>query len=861
MRHTTPPLALLLLGTLGHAGAQTLPILSPRKAPAPLTLARALTHLPPPPKGVRLTVGADKITLPAGAAPPPADATLTVLANTFGEETQDFGSVVALAPATRVLLNAAPGPPDMPADLFPDTAFKMLAAGLDDAQWKMLTSEAGLGRTDLTDDTQEKFFQALFPQGQLWVASQDPQQAKLPDARRTDTRNVSDQIDGVRVRLGQSAQMYLSDRKGRTIYFSGPPANISHPHTWQPKDASAARIPAASRAVAPNTPKPGDLPLGDAKFRQVVSLSGAKTVEDLVAQVAAKTHTELYADPHYASRTLTIIGPAHEAPAADVLGALALAVAGTYRQVGPAFVLTDDLQGVGTRRRRLASWSHRANFENRKLQDYASLSLRENRAAQARSLSGFGDPLAITPGQMKSIRDDSLLPGVPAREAEFRRADLTLGQQSQAQKIADAYEDFRAGGGAGNSADPPQEPDPTGRVLFSPQYKVQLLIPTVQEPVETDLRDDVSGLFSLSNAVPDPRSVEEEKIALAKLPPAPPLLPLLRSRARRAIVGHPTTPDAVDALIAAMQKIGLNELWLDVFSGGKSRLEKDTDILTEALAKTQGKGIAVYADLSLLSWGYAPPKETWDLDILGENNHLLVSYDGEGLPYPAVPPPVSVSPVSASVKKTLTELMRGLAARPGLAGFLWEDTARGEDLGYVLAMRLAFLRAFHADPVDITDTWYHDDLSLPTFDDSTAEAALTKQWKEARLGANALLLTDLRQVVPAAAAKPILMEERTDDLPRRLMTWDDPHQMPPPLRTPSGSVGTARQSRSVLLRVTVTDAADTDALARALQAALPPPAAKANAAENGYVLYFSDPRATDSAEPLHDLVRTVTPKP
>ncbi len=861
MRHTILPLTLLLLGVAGHAGAQTPPVKPPVKAPAPLTLAQALTHLLPPAKGVLLAVGADKVTLPDGTLPPPADASVTVLANTFGDETQDFGSVTAIAPAAHVLLNTNPASPDSSGDVDQDTAFHLFAASLNDVQWKAFTSEGGLGLTDLTDDTQKSLFHALFPHGQLWVASQDLAQAKLPDSQRMDTRNLSDQIDSVRVRLGQSADIYISDKKGRTIYFSGPPVALANLHTWQPKNDAVTENNVIVQAVVSNTSKSSGLLLSDAKFQPPVSLTGMKTVADLVARIAAKTQTELYADPHYASRALTFIGPTPEAPAADVLRALALAVAGTYRQVGPAYVLTDDLEGVGTRRRRLFNLLHGAFYKSRILVNTASDTLIKNRAGKSPSLSAFGDPLAVIPSQASLLSDN-----YEFDQYRVPYAKLNAAQQNRVHQIAAAYEAKQAGEATQSSDEPPQEPDLTQEVRMFPNYTLQLLLPGVNKPVETDIRGAASNLFLHLNEVNNSRDIEEEKAALARLPPAPPLPPLLHSRARRAVIGHPKTPAAVDALVAAMQKVGLNELWLNVFSEGKSHIAaKGTDILTEALKQTQGTGIAVYADLSLLSWGYTPPKDTWDLDILGQNSHFLIGYDAEGLFYPAVPPPVSASPVSDTVKKTLIDTVRGLASRSGLAGFIWEDAVQGkglgyplaEDLGYTSAMRLAFLRAFHADPVDITDSWHSDDLSLPTFDDSTAETALTKQWSEARLGASALLLTELRQAIPASAHKPIFMD-RVYFYPHALTTWDDPHQMPPALPSSPGSVAAAKRGREALVRVTVTDATDIDALARSLQTLLPDPA-RDKAEWDGYVLDFDNSHVTDGTDPLRDLVRAVGP--
>ncbi len=888
MRHTrrhTLLWPLLLLGSTGHAGAQA------PKGPPPLTLARALATLPPPVKGIVLAVGADKVTLPTGTLPPPVDATVTGLANTFGDITQDFGRVTVIAPSSRVVLNPDPAPPDLAADIGSFTGFKMLASSLDDAQWKLLTSESGIGLTDLTDDTQKLLFHSLFPGNVLWVASQDPAQTKLPDEQRTDKRNVSDQIDSVRVRIRQTTHIYVHDKKGKPIFFSGPPADLTRLHTWRPqRDLPATQNSVLLRAMVPNTAKSSDLPLGDARFQQRVTLTGAKTMGELVARIAAKTHTELYADPHYASRLLTVIGPTPEVPATDALTALALAVAGTYRQVGPAFVLTDDLEGVGTRRKRLQNWQDGAFDAKMKLNEQAGVALLKNRLTSARSLPTSGDPLAIAPQQMVELKDDVTMPGVPDQNDNYPYAKLTQAQQGRVRQIADAYNDFQATKPARtNDDDPPQEPDPTGAVTLGPDYAVQLLIPTVQGPVDGNTNVPLSLLYwpgvAASEAARAQRKAQEAAQGTAPpdpRPPAPPLLPLLRSRARRAILGHPTTPAAVDVLVAAMQKIGLNELWLDVFSAGKSHLtDKGTDILTEALAKTQGTGIAVYADLSLLPWGNTPPKDSWDLDILGENSRAGdmadharrhdEDYDAAGRPIAYVPPPVLASPVSAKVQKELAEMVRNLASRSGLAGFVWEDAVRGDDLGYTPAMRLAFLRAFQADPVDITQQKYSaTDLSLPTFDDSAVDDTLRGHWDDARLGANAFLLTQMRQAVPLSANKPILMR-RTDQSPDWLASWDDPRQMPLPLRTlfkgnyyPSAEeiwAVAAKQGKSALVVVPVRDPANPDALARDLQAALPPPASpKAKAAWDGYVLDFQEERFTDSLEPLRDLVQAAEKK-
>ncbi len=452
--------------------------------------------MPPPTQGILLAVGADKVTLPVGTEGPHGDgADLGALAAAFGEEAQAFGVVTAVAPASRIVLNEDPTPPDMSADLPYLIAFRMLAASLDDGQWAALTSERGLGLADLTDRTQQTLFHALFRRGRLWVASQDPEMAKLPDDQRTDTRDVSDQIGGVRIRLGQTA----------------------------------------------------------------------------------------------------------------------------------------------------------------------------------------------------------------------------------------------------------------------------------------------------------------------------------------------------------------------------------------------GTGIAVYADLSLLPWGDAPPESACDLSIEGETSKEIAvhahdraqraDYDDAGKPVVFVPSPVLVSPAAEAVRGSLTTLVQGLSARPGLAGFIWEDAEAGDGLGYTPAMRLAFLRFAHSDPLDITPQLsLKGDVSLPLFEDAAADKSLPVLWDKARAGANAALLGGMRQALtPPMSARPILMEQSTDSA-TWLASWDDPRQLPPPLRPLFAGVPypkpeqtatvAAKQGRIVLLRAQVQNSADTDALARALQADLGGKMAGGRSAWGGFVLDFADEEATRGDHPLAGLVDT-----
>lgn len=758
---------------------------APAAPPKPPTLASVLASVPPP-ANVLLAVGAERVLLPKNAALPPDSASVDDIAQAFGYETQTFDTVTALAPATMVVLNEDPAPPNMAADMSPRTAFQMLAASLSDAQWHALTSEAGLGVSDLTDDTQRGLFHAFFPHGQLLVASKDPNLANLPPEKRGDIQDVSSQIDAVHLRLGQTSSIYVHDHNGHTLYFSDhDPAGAQRLQVYHPEHAAPASAHAVPlRAVVPNVPKPGQLSLTLPALQIPIPLAGLRTVGDLVMHIGMQTHTELYADPHYASRTLTLKGHTASAPAADLLHALALCVTGTFRQVGPAFVLTDDLSGVGARRERLSDWEDKARALDTQLTDTAGQALLAKHGKDARFIPSFNDPMALTPDQIKAEKLDDLVPGLPSFEGtSVPFAQLTPAQQESARRIADDYNAKRASGDLPQYlADGKREAaDLSSPVSLKAQNHLQILLPSLGSPVDTGPGSGGMLFFYWpGEAKVMANAHQADRAKPAALPkPAPPLAPLLRLGKRRALIAHPRNAADIDALFPAMQKLGLNELWLDVFSDGTARIPGTSlspaapfdgpDILTRALTLAKTAQITVYADMNLLTWGTRPPAALADLNIRGETTTEATlrehadapqtQFDDNGSPVPFVVPDIDVNPLAA--REPLAALMHTLAVQPGLAGFVWHGAMPDDDLGCTSAMRLLFLRARHADPLDIDPVQYSTvDLSLPAWDNPAAESVLSDQWTAFRAAANLSLLRTLRQAATTGSgAPPILMEQ------------------------------------------------------------------------------------------------------
>ncbi len=860
---------LCLLAAALPAAAQPV---KPPAAPPKLTLAQALSGVPPPDSGLRLSVGAEKVSLPDGADVPAPGASLSDIMRAFNHITVNFGDVVAAAPSSMVLLNPSPGPPDIASDMSATAALSLLAASLSDSQWAALTSEHGLGLSDLTDDTQRGLFHALFTGRQLFVGSEDPALADVPPEKRTDVRDDTAQIDGTRIRLAQTARMQLHNKSGTTLFSSsnGRPDAASRLHTYRPKALPlSAQHTVSLRAEVPNTLKPSDLDWDSKALAVSVPIAGLRTVGDLVTRIGQLSSLELYADPHYAAKTLTFSGPMPAVPAGDLLRAVCVCVTGAFRKVGPAFVLTDDIVGVGVRRKRLIDWEDQANGSESTMRRKLALSLLERHAADVRTLKAYGDPLGLTPEEIAAIPNDEIMNNLPSMiSISYPFVNLSPAQQVWMRQQAEAYEEkLHSGALTTESASP--EPDLTHDVSLRMIIQMQLIVPSESQAVDTSLSNIGISLFwpNIEDMIAAAKArgvdVDGKAAALAKLPPPPPLSPLLHAGPRRALLAHPYTAAEVDALVAAMQKLGLNQLWLNVFSGGANHVKTSgssgTDILTEALTKTRGTGIQVYAHLNLLTWGAEPPDSARDLTIDGKDSRQEAIAENEASPDPVyddddniipfVAPSVTVSPAAPAVQQTLSALVQDLAARPELAGIVWEDAESSSIVGYTPQMRLAFLRAAHADPVDIAETGYSRlDLSLPLFDDAGIESALPDRWAKFRDGADVSLLRSLRAAAWRGSGPPltILLPQTSPDSDDGFTDWNGPTVPPETLAAVAKMSG-----RIALRRETIKNDRDIPAVARKLR-----DDAKRQSG-SGFVLDFAQESVTQGTTPMDALVSAV----
>lgn len=918
------PVVLLLfalLGLLGEAVRADEPPAPtpPTLASTPPTLAQSLADAEPPKADLLLTVGAEKVALPKEAMLPPKGAETAAVVVTYERITEEFGDVKAIAPPTMTLLNTDPGTPNPYDGMPPADALKMLLGTLTNAQWKALTGAEGLGLSSLTTDSQRQLSQALFPGEPLTLHPQHdsgnggPQDwAHLPKLTQADLMPAT-------LRLGQRVMVGIPVA-GKSEWMNSPPEAAGGKPEYEiyggenggSKDTLyGVRV----RQDAPNMLKASDLDFAEKRWEQPVKLEGVKTVGDLIARIGLTTQTELYADRRLEKRTVLWISPlsrpSASAQAKDLLKALALCVAGAYRKVGPAYVLTNDVLGIGTRRSILSRFAQAADIAR-----HAALLEAADTFIQAH---GGVDDLPTLDGQRsfsesqkkKAAQDNRSLYREMGQGTQLQVPldQLTPEQQDTARRFVEQWQADHADR-SGQGGEPPGEVTLKGQLLLMAQPMFQLQSPTLPGTVSLENYFSSWDLFRPSEKLaqemrqkqPVPPPKAEPPLAASSPKPTPPTLAsLLAPIPLRAVIARPRTAQDVDALIASMKIVGMNQLWLDVFSEGKSHLDKNldkgkgqedaADILTEALAQTKGTGIRVIPALDLLKWAGDAPEEARDLTQLGETSAQAGAYrqrseailnqgqSPEEADKQPVPKDLSVSPVSPAVRQTLITLVQRLAATPGITALVLRETVstgydrpaeshygvQGDPLGYTPLLRLAFLRKSHVDPLDLEPETYEGqmtaNLSLPEFEDWQALGSVAQDWNGFRAGADLDLLQTLLSAAQQGAGHrvPFLIKQRRPSWRGNWYSlWDDPRAKLPELSEEIAYGGSDvntnypalahAQSRTNLYELERWSAQSKDELVSALQQMKP--------GWNGIVLDFTDDAG---GNPLAGLVKSLAP--
>jgi len=643
----------------------------------------------------------------------------------YNRSERNFGTLRAVAPPTMVVLSTNPGDPNIYDGMPAGDSFVLLADSLTDSQWQAMTSAGGLGVGDLTDARQRDLFVAMLPYGKLKIA---PWYANSLLYTEKDTRDLTSSIEETRIRiLRKPMAMIMYDGKSGSQESEIPDADntdrwkLVSPENWGGSKDTVFGV--KVREELPNVPKVAEIDYNSAALNVPVDVTGLHTVADLVKAVALSTHIELYADARLEPAKLTILPPKQAAgaitTAGDLLQALAFCVTGTWRQVGPAFILTDDIAGIGTRAQQLFEFErHGDALRKDPLYDAGEDMLKRH---SPNDIGWLGAPEAWTAKQMNGQyyagKQASFIPSIDGPMGDLTPAQQSLVLRADKQFASDYSWQYKQ---EGNSP-----PGPKTRVELMAQIDVQLIVPTVIKPVETGVVVADSQLFQTR---PDPHQYDNRGGApqtyaqmadylkqhpdileqLRKRNPAlvdrilnpPPVKPVdvrqsLATIAHRAVIVSAKSVAEAQAIVDQVKASGFNELWLMVFDKGKadvgaSTLSKATalsggkDVLDAAIEEGRKQGVDVYAGLNLLAWGSDPPKGTSDFTITGETsaqvwareNVYLANHDSNleyeagmiALDRPIDATSVYVNPFTPKVAEPLDDLIRNVAHHTGIKG-------------------------------------------------------------------------------------------------------------------------------------------------------------------------------------------------
>lgn len=510
-----------------------------------------------------------------------------------------IGSLTALIPKQRTELRWEKLPePDLYTGLGDAEKLALLQASLSEKQWERLCSRTGLGLRELGRD-QRTLFLGLLPSP--LTLQRGSEFATLSDVQRQQTR----------LRLSRKFAYSFTNSSGATVAMGGGELNII---PWQlgpqviatpqlrgglilgdtdinlrgqPEQtfsfvtsltdipgitlsqgvnqspwflvngSSGGTFGASFTELRSNATKPGELDFASSLLNARVSLVGTQTVGELVRRCGEATKQELFCDPRYANRALHLRGTS--ARAGDICHALARCVTGTWRKVGPGYVLTDDVVPLAIRMGRIHDWLTAAQSALDKVREGAD----ERAATMQAAYLQWSDDDPNRPDEALARRLEQFERDAPAdKKLSLRIRELPEAVRMRAEQQIVSFQNV-------NNGDSNRSPINTEKVIYEPQTVLELL-PPGHDPVRVPW---AANNFRLSRR-PEPRELEL---------PQPPK----NSPPRILAVAIQSESEARLAVATAKEK-GFTALWALVGLD-------DAPLLKIAVEAGEAEGLPVYA--------------------------------------------------------------------------------------------------------------------------------------------------------------------------------------------------------------------------------------------------------------------------
>lgn len=797
-------LGLVLLLCAGGAGKtqsalpQQPPSVQPARKEAPASLATLIeqSNWKPAQRGPLLALDpAHVLHNRESPLPVPGPSGYDLRTDTAGYDRMlvSVGTLSVLAPTQMTLIEDRPRErPNLYDGLPRQLKVKYLMATLNPQQWKIL-GEQGLGLDNLTAEQQPVFLSLLPDPFIVRRRSLDAEGAFTDDSRLI-TLTPQERTQ-VRLQVYRSAQIMAPLVDAPRTYTSVSVSNRPGPPNgayWERDQRAEARqsdiFGVNLLSIVPNKFKPSQLDYAASVLNASVSLEGANTLGDLINRIHDATRLELYADGRVAGLPLLTRGG--QARAGDLLKALALAVTGTYRRVGPAFLLTSDLTGIGTRQMRLTEWQEQIRAEVAQMEQEIVRQIREHSGAKSgiRSL-GYApnDPAPLTPEIEQEARQHPEL---------------------AAERLTPALQQLLRDAAAQRAADSPngsQMSAASARIDVNWRFAFQLPNGALL-PMESGMVGHAGEYETTAQTAP-PRAADLRPIARRPLP---------AGVASRTLFLTPRTPQEAEVMAQTANRLGFTELVL--YTEERDMLQ--AAILTAAKMQREAgaKGQTLHICAAVAPWaasdGSGTGSDSLDINLMGETaaqivaarnsqprwntflQHAVASAGPPLTPERVVGVSSALPPVGPITEAHFRKLAL-LARMEGLSGLFLCDTQPGgyaglradefstndhvlterENLGYSPALRLAFLRKAGVDPLDLTPPGISVsvDLPLPFFPDQAAASRSSqerhalinyslqkgKEWDTLRAETNRKAMANLFALLHDAAPQlPLLLEAR-----------------------------------------------------------------------------------------------------
>ncbi len=676
------------------------------------------------------------------------------LADAFDCRLMTIGSVTALVPRQMTLLNGDPGKPNLLQGLNPHQSLNLLLSLLTEEQWQKLGSENGIGFADLRDE-QKPLLDALIPwqitvqrlktvpnpespNQALYQPLGEPKTGDRRAARLRINRRLSFKYESAQ-KAGEFHQYYTppSPRFGDEFWRLEPSGNS--PQTPE-NDPSRAALGVLLLPTAPNALKPGHLSFDTPALAARIDLTQSPgdnkevTLGSLMDSIRAATRIDLRADRRLRDLPAYVrTAPGQRPRASDLLQALCWSVSGAFRRIDGAgaqkqavFLLTQDVEGIGSRYARIAEWALQAEYQRSALLATALKTAASRKPLRFITFAS-DDPYALSPDLSDRIEKNWAATGGDSYLIET--ASLPEAVQDRIRReVGD-----RTGDG-----EPMMRAD---RVKLSATSNLTLVLPGIGVLTEnTSANSFLAAPTEAGNlqhllppAVSDPA---ERPRALTSRPasqqrPAV-FLPVKQLKRRVLLISAGKSPEAAGQIVSAARSRGFTEVWLQLPT---APVAKETlAFLTAAVRAGKTAGIPVGASLSLLQpvpfWEaqetpIASPNE--ERNIRGETGAEFVArldrdspareatggFGSGGARWKRLRYRGWVTPKETALR----QMAAAVAGVPGLSGILFRAAVPpgfapvlvyatmgilpSGEMGYTPEARLAFLAKEGIDPIDI----------------------------------------------------------------------------------------------------------------------------------------------------------------